>query len=298
MTFNEGARLDPSGVQKRSGGRGRTGATLGGGSIIVVVIAFFVSQLLGVDVTGLLSGGATSDGGVSGESGTFEECQSGAAANTDVNCRMVGAQNSLDAYWSAQAEAQGFTYRTPGFVIYENETGSACGTASNAVGPFYCPADNSIYVDVSFFDILQQQYGSSGGPLAQLYVIAHEWGHHLQYELGILQQVGQGSGPDSDAVRLELQADCFAGAWVGQAATTTDADGVQLLQAPSEQELRDALSAAAAVGDDHIQSSQGGSVQPEAFTHGTSEQRMRWFATGYQQGWQVCDTFAVDGSRL
>lgn len=303
MTFNENSRLDTSGVQRRggAGGRGRTGIAVGGGSIVTVIIVFLVSQFLGVDLSGLLGGGQqVSDQGTYSESdpSLAEECKTGADANANVDCRMVGAANSLDAFWAAQAPDMGIDYQSPGFVLYTGQTESGCGTASNAVGPFYCPSDTTMYVDTDFFDIMEQQLGATDGPLAEMYVVSHEWGHHMQYELGILQQIdNQQTGPTSDGVRLELQADCFAGAWVAGAATTRDADGNQLLQPPTDEQIRNALDAAAAVGDDHIQG-QSGQVRPETFTHGTSEQRQQWFMTGYRSGWQACDTFGIDGSQL
>ena len=145
--------------------------------------------------------------------------------------------------------------------------------------------------------MLAQQFGDEAGPLAQLYVLAHEYGHHIQQITGTFDQYpNNGTGPTSNGVRTELQADCFAGAWVANAAQQTDAKGVPFLQAPTEDQIRDALDAAAAVGDDHIQA-QSGQVNPESWTHGSSEQRQRWFATGYKSGVYACDTFAV-GSNL
>ena len=297
MTFNENSRLDTSGVQKRGGGA-RTGAVVGGGSIITVIIVFLLSQLFGVDLSGMLGGGQ-SQGTGSEQTQSLEHCKTGADANKYVECRMVGAQNSLDQYWAQASQEAGLKYQKPGFVLYDGQTESGCGTASNAVGPFYCPQDNSMYIDVTFFDILQRNYGSSGGSLAEMYVVAHEWGHHMQFLMGILQQVdNQQTGPASDGVRLELQADCFAGAWTASASQTTDDQGNTLLNPPSREEINDALSAAAAVGDDNIQQQAGQQVNPEAFSHGTSEQRQRWFVEGYEKGWQACDTFSVSGSQL
>ena len=295
MTFNDNAQLDTSGVQKRGGGR--TGAAVGGGSIIVVIIVFLVSQFLGVDLSGLVGGGQSQGG--SEQTQSLEQCKTGADANKNVDCRMVGAQNSLNTYWASQAEAMGIRYTTPGFVLYEGQTQSGCGAASNSVGPFYCPSDSTMYLDTSFFQLMEQQLGAQDGPLAEMYVVSHEWGHHMQYLLGILQQVdNRQTGPTSDGVRLELQADCLAGAWVGQAATTKDAQGNALLREPTREQINNALGAASAVGDDHIQQQSGQGVNPEAFSHGTSEQRRQWFMTGYKSGWQSCDTFSVAGSQL
>ncbi|GGA70899.1 membrane protein [Pseudoclavibacter endophyticus] len=298
MTFNEQSKLDTSGVRRR-GGRAGTGVAIGGGGLVVLVIALLASQFLGVDLTGLVGGTDTEQS--QGQEGDvdLDHCQTGADANAYVECRMVGAQNSLESYWSGQGPSMGIDYRTPGFVLYSGQTTSGCGTASNAVGPFYCPGDESMYIDTSFFEILEQSYGSSGGPLAEMYVVAHEYGHHIQHLTGVLGQANtQDRGPASDGVRVELQADCYAGDWVGEAANTTDAEGNQLLQPPTRDEIAQALGAAASVGDDHIQESSGQEVNPEAFSHGSSEQRQRWFITGYEQGWEACDTFSASASEL
>lgn len=297
MTFNDNAQLDTSRVQKR--GRGTKGVAVGGGSVIGVVVLYLLSQFLGVDLTGLAGGGQPVQQQEQAAGSGLEHCQSGADANKHMDCRMTGAENSLDAYWSSQGSALGIRYRSPGFVLYEGETQSACGTASNAVGPFYCPADQSMYLDTSFFDLMEQQLGAEDGPLAEMYVVAHEWGHHMQHQLGVLQQISQqDSGPGSDAVRVELQADCFSGAWMKYAVDTKDRDGVALLKPFTDEQIQNALGAAHAVGDDHIQSQGSGNVNPESFTHGTSEQRKKWLMTGYQHGWGQCDTFAIPASQL
>ncbi len=171
--------------------------------------------------------------------------------------------------------------------------------ATSAVGPFYCPPDETIYLDTSFFDELRDRFGSSGGPAAQLYVVAHEWGHHIQNLTGQMSGIDNSqTGPDSDGVRLELQADCYAGAALGAAEQTADADGVPYLQPLSNAEWADALSAASAVGDDHIQEQTQGQVSPETWTHGSSEQRQKWFTAGREGDYTACDTFAVPGSQL
>ena len=184
-------------------------------------------------------------------------------------------------------------------MLFTQSVSTGCGSATSATGPFYCPPDQIIYVDVTFFDELESRFGASGGPLAQMYVVAHEWGHHVQNLAGTLQAAQDGqTGPTSNSVRTELQADCFAGAWVGEAANTEDDNGVTFLQQPTAADVADALSAAAAVGDDRIQEATQGQVSPHTFTHGSSEQRQAWFTTGYEQGPAACDTFGIDGSQL
>lgn len=288
MTFNDDADITGGRVSKR--GR-NTAIGVGGGGLGLVAIVI-ISQLLGVDLTGLLGGTA---GGSGATDTPVSQCQTGAQANTDIQCRMQGAATSLDAYWTTQVSS----YTQPQLVIFDQATDTACGGATTAVGPFYCPNDQTVYIDTAFYDQLRSQFGASGGPLAQLYVIAHEWGHHIQNIAGIMKNLDlQATGPTSDSVRLELQADCFAGAWVGAAQTTKDENGVPFLQPVTKGEIADALNAAAAVGDDHIQQSIQGQVDPESFTHGTSAQREKWFSAGLDGGPQSCDTFGASASTL
>lgn len=292
MTFNPNA--DVSNTRARRAGRGAV--KVGGGVGVIGVIVLLVSLFTGQDFTGLIpaiDGGA--QGGGSADSALIAECQTGADANEDDACRIAAVQLSLDQFWDANMD----NYRPPSLTIVDGSTSTACGTASNAVGPFYCPPDEGIYIDPTFFQLLRQQYGASAQQLAQVYIVAHEWGHHIQNITGIMDRFpNNGSGPASNGVRLELQADCFAGAWVGEMTETKDANGQPYLIAPTEAELRDALNAAATVGDDHIQQQSGQRVNPEAFTHGTSEQRQRWFATGFQKGVAACDTFSPSGVNL
>lgn len=293
MTFNDNARIDTSKVQRRRGGRT---AAVGGGSLLGVVVLFFASQLLGVDLTplaGMITGGDTSQS--SEQTVDLDNCKTGAAANTDDNCRMAAATDSLDRYWGDQFSSG---YHAPGVVLYSGATNSGCGTASAAVGPFYCPTDQKIYVDTAFFSTLRSDFGATAGPLAQMYVLAHEWGHHISNLTGQLGQVGQDTGAASGSVRLELQADCYAGAWVKDASTVKDSNGNTFMQPVTREEINDALNAAAAVGDDNIQQRAGQNVNPDGFTHGSSEQRQRWFAKGYESGPNSCDTFSVSANSL
>ncbi len=284
MTFNDNAKIDTSRVSRR--GR-NTGIAVGGGGAILVVGLFLLSQLLGVDLTGLAGGG----GQEQGPAESIGEC-TGADANADLDCRIAGAADSLDTYWSQELPTFGSEYRTTNITLFTGQVSTACGGATSAVGPFYCPPDETIYIDTSFYDELQSRFGSSGGPLAQMYVVAHEWGHHIQNITGIMNGLDTSdTGPSSDAVRLELQADCFAGAWVGAAPEIRDDQGVAFLEPVTDQEIADALSAASAVGDDRIQESTQGQVNPEAWTHGSSEMRQRWFTAGLNGGPNACNTF-------
>lgn len=285
MTFNPNADIGGGKASKR--GR-NTGIAVGGG--LGVIALFVISQFLGVDLTGLIGGGAAPE-----TESSLEQCQTGADANENVECRMVGASASLEAYWQQAGPEIGLDYVGPqDFVLFSGATTTGCGNASSATGPFYCPPDQTIYIDVTFYDELRSRFGSSGGPLAEMYVVAHEWGHHVQNLAGILELAQDGqTGPTSNAVRVELQADCFAGAWAANASEVPDESGVPFLQPITEAQYRDALSAASAVGDDRIQQATQGQVTPHTFTHGTSDQRVRWFKTGYEQGAGACDTFGA-----
>ena len=290
MTFNPNANISGGKASKR--GR-NTGIAVGGG--VGVLALFLLSQFLGFDLTSLVGGGQTP-----ASDSSLEQCLTGADANENVECRMKGASASLERYWTTEAQELGFDYAGPtDLILFDGATTTGCGNASAATGPFYCPPDQTIYIDVSFYDELRGRFGSSGGPLAEMYVIAHEWGHHVQNLLGILERSQDGqTGPTSNAVRVELQADCFAGAWAANASEVPDESGVPFLQELTPAQIQDALSAASAVGDDRIQQATQGQVNPHSFTHGTSEQRVGWFETGFQRGAAACDTFNVAPENL
>lgn len=289
MTFNEGANVGSGRVSRR----GRNGAIAGGGGLIGVIAVFLIAQFTGIDLSGFMGGGG-------GAPGPSEELNCTAEqANTNDDCRVEGAAASLDVYWSDLAPQLGFEYVTPAVTIFEGSTSTGCGNATSAVGPFYCPPDQGIYLDTAFYADLRSQFGASGGSLAQMYIIAHEWGHHIQHISGITEGKNlQVSGDDSDSVRLELQADCFAGAWVGAASEIEDENGVTFLEPVTQQQINDALNAAAAVGDDNIQEKTQGQSNPEAWTHGSSESRQKWFDIGRSGGPSACNTFDVAGSAL
>lgn len=298
MTFNPNSDIGGGRVSRR----GRNTGIAAGGVGLGAVVVFVIAQLLGVNLGDLSgSGGGTTSVGQSqsGAADSVTECQTGADANANVTCRMKGAAASLDTYWGDEVPKLGATYSTPQFVLFTDTTGTGCGTASSSTGPFYCPPDTTLYVDTGFFDQLRNQFGATGGPLAEMYVVAHEWGHHIQNLLGTMNTIDpRATGPTSDSVRLELQADCYAGAWVGAASTVKDENGVTFLEPVTQQQVADALNAAAAVGDDRIQQAATGAVDKESWTHGSSAERQRWFSTGMSGGPTACDTFAVPSSRL
>jgi predicted metalloprotease len=209
-----------------------------------------------------------------------------------VQCRVVATGNSVDAVWSELMSG----YHRPRVRLYSGRVDTGCGPATSDVGPFYCPMDETAYFDTDFFQVLVDRFGSSGGPLAQEYVVAHEFGHHVQNLQGLLGRAQQGAqGATGNGVRTELQADCYAGVWAHYASITQQkSTGVPFLEPLSDADIADALSAAASVGDDRIQKSVTGHTNPESWTHGSSEQRQHWFTTGYETGDpNKCDTFAA-----
>jgi predicted metalloprotease len=282
MTFRRGARLNPGQVRDL---RGRGGAVaLGGGRGGVILLA--VVLLLGGDPSQIPSGlldGTTIGNGQGSD--LAAECQTGADANEREDCRIVGYVNSIQAYWAGALD--GYTQAPTTFFTGSVSTG--CGQASSAVGPFYCPPDTSVYIDLGFFDQLQSQFGAQGGPFAEAYVIAHEYGHHVQNLTGVLTSGGGGQGAESRSVRTELQADCLAGVWAFHAVDTG------YLEPITQAQVAQAIDAAQAVGDDRIQAQTQGQVNPETWTHGSSDQRKHWFQVGMSSGDPTdCDTFSGD----
>ena len=227
----------------------------------------------------------------------MSQCKSGADANKYVQCRVVATGNSVDAVWHQLMPK----YTRPHLRLFTGSVNTGCGPASTAVGPFYCPVDQTAYFDTEFFKELVDRFGSSGGPFAQEYVVAHEYGHHVQQLQGNLGRAQQGAqGANGNGVRTELQADCYAGVWAHYASSVKqDSTGVPYLQPLSDNDIRDALSAAASVGDDRIQKASTGRVNPESWTHGSSAERQKWFTIGYQTGDpNKCDTFSAGSARL
>ena len=304
MSFNDNADLDTSQVEGGGGGGGMFGGGMPGGGIavgggaggILLLILYFVfgglSDSGGGSSTssGQLQQGQVQAGG--SQAGDFSQCRTGADANRDAQCRVIGTVNSVQAYWATELPRHGTSYSPSNTVLYSGSTQSRCGTASNQVGPFYCPLDRKVYIDASFFNELTSRFGADDGALAQEYVVAHEYGHHVQDLLGVLDAAqSDPQGADSGAVRVELMADCLAGVWARHATETKDAQGDAFLRPLTQKDIASALSAASAVGDDRIQRAAQGRVTPESWTHGSSEQRQKWFTTGYQSGaLDSCDT--------
>jgi predicted metalloprotease len=286
MDFDDDARLDSSAVEDARGRRVPGGTTAVGGGA-AGIIALIAALFFGVDLTGGSTTSTTAR--PAAQESLSARCRTGSDADQSSDCRIVGTVNSIQSYWKQAFADSKIAYRTARTQLFSQATATACGNATSAVGPLYCPRDQKVYLDLSFFDELQQKYGGSGGPFAQAYVIGHEYGHHVQNLLGTMAKYQTGdSGATSYSVRLELQADCYAGNWAKNAV------GTGFFSTPfGDEDIREALSAAQAVGDDRIQQRSQGYVQPDGFTHGTSAQRERWFTTGYQSGDPSrCDTFS------
>jgi predicted metalloprotease len=295
MRFDEDSQLDTSQVQDTRG-RGFPrggGVAIGGGAGVLGLIVFLLIQLLGGGAT---SGALPGIDQVQGESTNLqEECKTGQDANTKEDCRVVAVVNSVQDFWGAEFQRRGGQYEMAPTRLFSGGTQTGCGAASSEVGPFYCPRDTTVYIDLGFYRELQTKFGARGGPFAQAYVLAHEYGHHVQNLTGTMNQVGNDrSGPQSGAVRLELPPDCYAGLWASHATTEPGPDGGDpLVERLTEDDIADGLDAAAAIGDDRIQERFQGRVNPESWTHGSAAQRQKWFNVGYRTGdVQQCDTFS------
>ena len=275
------------------GGLGGGGMRVGGGRGVglgTIAVALVAGWIFGINpgtIIGVLGG---LEGAAPGATQQAPAPGATRSAPQDENARFVSTVlASTEDIWQETFQASGRDYRKPVLVLYRGSTRSACGTGQAAMGPFYCPGDEKVYLDLGFFETMRRQLGAPGD-FAQAYVVAHEVGHHVQHLLGITDRVDALRGRQSEAqanamsVRLELQADCFAGVWAGRSQ--------QAKNWLEQGDLEEAMNAASQIGDDTLQQNAGGAVRPESFTHGSSAQRMRWFQRGFQSG-QVsqCDTF-------
>ncbi|MBM7786706.1 KPN_02809 family neutral zinc metallopeptidase [Tenggerimyces flavus] len=297
MKFNPRARLDSSQVEDTRGRRmpgGRLALPVGGGvgGLIVLLVLVFLN---GGQLPAGLTGEPEPAPDISNDTNLEAVCKTGEDIQTNRDCRFVAEINSIQAFWTDEFTQRNATYDKALTHFFTDQVSTDCGAASSAVGPFYCPVDDKVYVDLGFFDTLESQLGAQGGDFAEAYVIAHEYGHHVQDLLGTMEQVRSRQGEESDAVRLELQADCYAGMWAKHATqVTVPGTDEPFIIDLTAQDIALALDAAEAVGDDRIQSKAQGQVTPETWTHGSAQMRNRWFSTGYESGeLEACDTFAA-----
>lgn len=324
MRFNPKARIDNGGVSD-AGGSGGGGLGGGGprmrlpipggskagggiGGVVILLLFLVIAMCTGGGIPGLPSdgGGGTSSNNTQAQDqqandsgdGRYDECKTGEDANKSADCTRVAVVSSIQDYWTKTLPEQtNQDYARAKTITFTGQVNTGCGAASSQVGPFYCPRDSTVYLDSGFFDqVLEQQLGGPDGGFVEAYVIGHEYGHHIQNLMGTMGKVRTQQGPESDAVRLELQADCYAGMWTKGAAETTDSEGNKLfLEPPNDEDIKLAIEAAEAVGDDRIQEKTSGRVNPEAWTHGSAEQRQRWFKIGLDKGdYKACDTFSAN----
>jgi uncharacterized protein len=303
MSLNENAQIDTSQVEDRRGASGGGGLggmiPIGGGGRggIIGIIATVILLLAGGGYGA--SQGLGGDGNSGGDNTNLnQEC---ATSNPNrlqnVDCRNALYINSIQNFWQSELpQVYGDQYQPVKTVFFSQQTSTGCGTADTGVGPFYCPQDKLVYIDLAFYDELTNQFGAKG-QFTQAYVLAHEYGHHAQDLIGTLPQVNRAEQRDPGnankySVMLELQADCYAGVWAAHATQTKDQNGQPIFTQVTQQDIQDAVNAAGSVGDDTIQKKMGGGVDESKFTHGTSAQREQWFSTGYKAGDpKSCDTF-------
>ena len=274
----------------RMGGLGGGGIPIpvggGLGGIVLIIIIYVVLNFLG-------GTGGTSSGGLQGaQGGAIASLAPGDNQKQFINAITVDVQT----FWDTKFSAAGKTYPVTTLVLFTDSTQSGCGLASSQTGPFYCPGDQKVYLDAGFFDELHSRFGAPGD-FAEAYVIAHEFGHHVQDALGTMDQVAQQQQSGTDpgganglSVRLELQADCLAGVWANSVWTTPDQSNVESI---TEADVQEAIGAAESVGDDRIQEQATGTIDKESWTHGSADQRAKWFNTGFKNGTiESCDTFS------
>jgi uncharacterized protein len=298
MELNENARIDTSQIDdvrgSGGGGGGIGGLPIGGGGItgvIVTLLLAVVGGYFGINQIGGSGGTQTGD-----NTSLSQEC-SQPNATEQLDCRNALYVNSIQDYWvDAMPRYFKEQYQPAKTVYFSQGVRTGCGAADSGVGPFYCPADDRVYIDLTFYRQLAEQLGAPG-EFAQPYVLAHEYGHHIQDLTGIeanmrRQQQRDPGQKNALSVRLELQADCFAGVWAKNATGTDDGSGQKIFTSITQQDIQEGLDTAAKIGDDTLQQRSGGTINPAEFTHGTSAQRQQWFSTGYESGTpESCDTF-------
>ena len=302
MELNDNADIDTSQIEDQRGSGGGGGGfgglpiPIGGGGVVGIVIFLLVAVVGGYFGVNNLSGGSSS----TGDNTALKEKCSASDKLKQLDCRNALYVNSIQAYWT-KAAPQYFdkTYQKSPTVFFSNRVTTGCGAADSGTGPFYCPSDNKVYIDLTFYKLLADQLGAPG-EFAQPYVLAHEYGHHIQDLVGTeakmraLQNGASSAQKNLLSVKLELQADCFAGVWAKGASDTTTANGQRIFKSLTAQDIQQGIETAGKIGDDTLQQRSGQSINPAEFTHGTSADRQKWFSRGYNAGTPAnCDTFAT-----
>ena len=289
MELNENADIDTSQVEDRrgsgGGGGGLGGLPIGGGGLVGVIVTIVLALVGGYFGINQIGGGSDT-----GDNTNITQTCEQDNATQQLECRNVLYINSIQAYWTkATPEYFNKQYEPATTVIFSQRVNTACGAADSGVGPFYCPGDNKVYIDLTFYDVLAKQLGAPG-EFAQPYVLAHEYGHHIQDITGQeakmrrAQQGGSESEQNALSVKLELQADCYAGVWSKAATETTDTKGQKIFKSLTQQDIEEGIQTAGQIGDDVLQKRSGNPVNPAEFTHGTAAQRQQNFQKGYDSG--------------
>jgi predicted metalloprotease len=301
MELNENANVDTSQIDDErgsgGGGGGIGGLPIGGGGltgIIITVLLALVGGYFGINTLG----GSDSEPQTGDNTSLQQKCSQSDKLG-QLDCRNALYVNSIQAFWTDELPTSfGEQYRPAKTVFFSNRVRTGCGLADSGTGPFYCPTDDRVYIDLTFYRLLADQLGAPG-EFAQPYVLAHEYGHHVQDLLGIEAQMRREQQRDPSeanklSVKLELQADCFAGVWAKGATGTEDASGQKIFKSITREDIQQGIDTASKIGDDTLQQRSGGTINPAEFTHGTSAQRKQWFTTGYNEGDpKACDTFAA-----
>jgi predicted metalloprotease len=300
MELNENADIDTSQIDDSrgsgGGGGGFGGLPIGGGGLVGVIVTVLIALVGGYFGINQLGGSGSSQ---SGDNTSLSQKCSQSDALKQLDCRNALYVNSIQAFWRDELpQSFGEQYKPAKTVFFSNAVQTGCGNADSGTGPFYCPADDKVYIDLTFYKLLADQLGAPG-EFAQPYVLAHEYGHHVQDLVGTEAQMRRDqqrnpSQANKLSVKLELQADCYAGVWAKGATGTTDASGQKIFKSITAQDIQQGLDTASKIGDDVLQQRSGGTINPAEFTHGTSAQRQEWFANGYKSGSpKGCDTFAA-----
>jgi predicted metalloprotease len=301
MELNENANIDTGQVDdvrgSGGGGGGFGGLPIGGGGLTGIIVTVLIALVGGYFGINNLTGGG-GDPQTGDNTKLKQECSQSDAIK-QLDCRNVLYVNSIQAFWRDELpNSFGKTYQPAKTVFFSQAVRTGCGNADSGTGPFYCPADDRVYIDLTFYKLLADQLGAPG-EFAQPYVLAHEYGHHVQDLVGTEAAMRREQQRDPGAanqlsVRLELQADCYAGVWAKGATGTADASGQKIFKSITAQDIQEGLQTASKIGDDTLQQRSGGTINPAEFTHGTSAQRQQWFSTGYNKGDpKACDTFAA-----